>query len=108
MDQPDFRALCAELLAATQLYTGLNPAASEMSSVEKTEKLMDAMAATRTALEATPPPEPPTEKELMELEEKLWDKYKVIGYQGEELMHDDGFEYALCDYRSILQIRWGK
>ena len=115
MDQPDFRALCAELLAATQLYTGLNPAASEMSSVEKTEKLMDAMAATRTALEATSPPEPPTEKELMELEEelieleeKLWDKYKVIGYQGEEFMYDDGFEYALCDYRSILQIRWGK
>ena len=58
MDQPDFRALCAELLAATQLYTGLNPAASEMSSVEKTEKLMDAMAATTAAL-ATPPPEPP-------------------------------------------------
>ena len=57
MDQPDFRALCAELLAATQLYTGLNPAASEMSSVEKTEKLMDAMAATTAAL-ATPPPEP--------------------------------------------------
>ena len=53
---PDFRALCAELLAAIQLYTGLNPAASEMSSVEKTEKLMDAMAATRAALD-TPPPE---------------------------------------------------
>ena len=58
MDQPDFRALCAELLAATQLYTGLNPAASEMSSVEKTEKLMNAMAATTAAL-ATPPPLPP-------------------------------------------------
>ena len=54
---PDFRALAQELLAATQLYTGLNPAASEMSSVEKTEKLMDAMAATVAAL-ATPPPEP--------------------------------------------------
>ena len=52
---PDFRALAQELLAATQLYTGLNPAASEMSSVEKTEKLMDAMAATVAAL-ATPPP----------------------------------------------------
>ena len=55
----DFRALCAELLAAIQLYTGLNPAASEMSSVEITEKLMDAMATTAAAL-ATPPPEPPT------------------------------------------------
>jgi hypothetical protein len=55
---PDFRALCAELLFAIQLYTKL--AASEMSSVEVTEKLMDAMAATTTAL-ATPPPEPPTD-----------------------------------------------
>ena len=61
---PDFRALCAELLAAIQLYTGLNPAASEMSSVEKTEKLMDAMAATAAAM-ATPPPEPPTDGELV-------------------------------------------
>ena len=56
---PDFRALCAQLLAATQLYTGQNPAASEMSSVEITEKLMDAMAVTVAAL-ATPPPESPT------------------------------------------------
>lgn len=62
---PDFRALCVELLAAIQLYTGLNPAASEMSSVEKTEKLMDAMAATVAAL-ATAPPEPPTDEELYE------------------------------------------
>jgi hypothetical protein len=60
---PDFRARCAELLAAIQLYTGQNPAASEMSSVELTEKLMDAMAATAAAL-ATPPPEPPTDEEL--------------------------------------------
>ena len=63
---PNFRALCAELLAAIQLYTGQNPAASEMSSVEKTEKLMDAMAATVAAL-ATPPPEPPVDGEVAEL-----------------------------------------
>ena len=60
----NFRAQSAELLAAIQLYTGLNPAASEMSSVEKTEKLMDAMAATVAAL-ATPPPKPPTDEELV-------------------------------------------
>ena len=80
MDQPDFRALCAELLAATQLYTGLNPAASEMSSVEKTKKLMDAMAATVAEL-ATPPPEPlrpiPVSERLPELgdaneENEVW------------------------------------
>ena len=59
-----YRAICAELLAAIQLYTGLNPAASEMSSVEITEKLMDAMAATVAAL-ATPPQEPPNWREPM-------------------------------------------
>jgi len=59
-DFPDFRALSADLLVAIQLYTGLrHPAASEMSSVEITGKLMDAMAATAAAL-ATPPPELPT------------------------------------------------
>jgi hypothetical protein len=64
-DFPDFRALCADLLVAIQLYTGLrHPAASEMSSVEITGKLMDAMAATAAAL-ATQPPEPPTDEELL-------------------------------------------
>jgi len=63
---PDFRALCRELLVAIQLYTGLrHPAASKMSSVEITGKLMDAMAATAAAL-ATPPPEPPTDEEIEE------------------------------------------
>lgn len=70
---PDFRALCAELLVAIQLYTGLmHPAASEMSSVEITGKLMDAMAVTAAAL-ATPPPEPPTVMEILELSGKIED-----------------------------------
>jgi hypothetical protein len=55
MTETNFRALCAELLAAIQLYTKLNPAASEMSAFELTEKLMDAMAATNAAL-AQPEP----------------------------------------------------
>jgi len=64
---PDFRALSADLLVAIQLYTGLrHPAASEMSSVEITGKLMDAMAATAAAL-ATPPPKPPTVMEILDL-----------------------------------------
>ena len=70
MTQPNFRAQCAELLTALQLYTGLNPAASEMSSVEKTERLMDAMATTVAAL-ATPPPEPPTVMEIIELSTEI-------------------------------------
>ena len=46
----EFRNVCAELLAAIQLYTKLNPAASDMSPFELTEKLIDAMAATGAAL----------------------------------------------------------
>ena len=105
MDQPDFRALCAELLAATQLYTGLNPAASEMSSVEKTEKLMDAMAATAAAL-ATLPPEPPTKGEILQiaLDTRLFRFQATAG---------DPFQYELTEAqlfafaRAILE-RWGK
>ena len=62
----DYRALCAELLTAIQLYTKLNPAASEMSAFELTEKLMDAMAATNAAL-AQPEPVAPTDEEIMEI-----------------------------------------
>jgi hypothetical protein len=54
MTDPDFRSLCAELLAAIQLYTKLNPAAHEMSATEITVKLMDAMAATVDALAEQP------------------------------------------------------
>jgi len=66
MTEPNYRALCAELLAAIQLYTKLNPVASEMSPVELTERLMDAMAATTAAL-AQPEPVAPTDEELMDL-----------------------------------------
>ena len=62
----EFRNVCAELLAAIQLYTKLNPAASDMSPFELTEKLMDAMAATGAAL-AQPVAEEPTDGELYEL-----------------------------------------
>jgi len=92
---PDFRALCKELLVAIQLYTGLrHPAASEMSSVEITGKLMDAMAATAAAL-ATPPPEPPTRQEIR----KLWlDQFYFNA--------DVGFD----DFKSVVLAafeRWG-
>ena len=63
--------MCAELLAAIQLYTKLNPAASDMSPFELTEKLMDAMAATDAAL-AQPVAEGPrtsSEWHLLSLEQ---------------------------------------
>jgi hypothetical protein len=48
----DWRALCAELHAAVQLYTGQNPAAAETPPNELVSRLMDAMAATAAALRA--------------------------------------------------------
>jgi hypothetical protein len=46
----DFRALCAELHAAVQLYTGQNPFAADMPTNEVVFRLMDAMSATAAAL----------------------------------------------------------
>lgn len=65
MPEANYRALCANLLWAIQIYTGQNPSASEMSSTEITEKLMDAMAA--AAALAQPEPVAPTDEELMEI-----------------------------------------
>ena len=89
---PDFRALCAELLDELQYQT----------SYETNAELQDRA---RAAL-VTPPPEPPTDDELDALEEKLWNEYKTIGYQGEEFMYDSSFGHALSDYRAALE-RWG-
>jgi hypothetical protein len=64
-----------------------------MSSVELTEKLMDAMAATAAAL-ATPPPEPPTDEELRKMfDENDWN------YISPETFEDIA--------RTVLQ-EWGK
>jgi hypothetical protein len=59
MSQPtsiSFRALCAELHTAVQLYTGQNPAAAETPANELVARLMAALAATAAAL-AQPEPE---------------------------------------------------
>jgi hypothetical protein len=46
----DYRALCAELHTAVQLYTGQNPAAAETPANELVARLMAALAATAAAL----------------------------------------------------------
>ena len=51
----DFRALCAELHVAVQLYTGQNPAAAETPANELVARLMAALAATTTALAQSEP-----------------------------------------------------
>jgi hypothetical protein len=105
---PDYRALCAELLAAIQLYTQLNPAASDMSASELTEKLMDAMAATVAAL-AQPVPERPTDEEIARF---LADRYRArMDNQSAFGCPDfDGSKAKaaqIADARAVLA-RWGR
>lgn len=51
----DFRALCAELHAAIQIYIGLDHAAANMSSREKASQLLDVMAKVVDALSQIKP-----------------------------------------------------
>ena len=62
----DYRAMCAELHTAIQLYTGQNPAAANVSPSELVCRLMDAMAASAAALDQPEPPEL-TDEELLEI-----------------------------------------
>jgi hypothetical protein len=68
-----------------------------MSSVELVDRA-------RAAL-AQPEPEGVTyENWRHELNERLWDSYKTVGYQGEEFMYDSDFGIAfdaICD--AVLQ-----
>jgi hypothetical protein len=94
-----FRALCAELLAAIQLYTKLNPAASDMSPFELTEKLMDAMAATDAAL-AQPVAEGPTDEELLRIAAIAIEPYESSGIASGE--YEPETECAVEAYGSEL------
>jgi hypothetical protein len=67
----DFRALCVELHAAVQLYTGQNPAAAGIPANELVARLMDAMANTAAAL-AQPEPQGPTDAEPTDQEIEEW------------------------------------
>ena len=109
---PDYRAMCAELLAAIQLYTQLNPAASAMSAFELTEKLMDAMAATVAAL-AEPEAEGPTDEETEEAAKLIHASMRFAVppshstcdwvERGNSLMQDEARKTA----RAVLD-RWGR
>ena len=92
----DFRALCAKLLAAIQLYTKLNPAAYEMSASELTGKLMDAMAATTAAL-SQPKPVGPTDEELNDTYWAVWHKHLD---RTNSVLHSVGLRAVLA--------RWGQ
>jgi hypothetical protein len=96
----DYRALCAELHTAVQLYTGQNPAAAETPANELVARLMAALAATAAAL-AQPEPEGVTE-EWDAIKDRLWRHYETTGYQGERFIYQGDFDTALDVARQEL------
>lgn len=93
----DFRALCAELHAAVQLYTGQNPASAEIPSNELVRGLMDAMGATAAAL-SQPEPQGPTFAEVDDL------------CAEHSFVYDGGDEGLECVHALIVDAlaRWGR
>jgi hypothetical protein len=88
----DYRALCAELHTAVQLYTGQNPAAAETPANELVARLMAALAATAAAL-AEPEPEGVTEKQVMDLaDDCAFDRQEISGFDGGRTFHGHGWE----------------
>jgi hypothetical protein len=88
----DFRALCAELHTAVQLYTGQNPAAAETPANELVARLMAALAATAAAL-TQPEPGRPTEKQVMDLaDDCAFDRQEISGFDGGRTFHGHGWE----------------
>jgi hypothetical protein len=67
-----YRNALAELYAASQLYTGLNPAAADVCPAELVRRLMEAMAAS-AALLAQPEPPELTDEVLLQM---LFDNYR--------------------------------
>ena len=86
MTNPDFRALCANLTAALNDWQC-------RTDDDGYAALIDCA---RTALAEQPVA--PTDEELDELKENLWDRYKTLGFQGEEFMYEHSFGFALDDY----------
>ena len=112
MTDPDYRAMCAELLAAIQLYTQLNPAASDMSAFELTEKLMAAMAATVAAL-AEPVAEGPMDEELLRVAAIAIEPYESSGivpgeYEAETECAVEVYGSELIAFAREVLHRWGR
>jgi hypothetical protein len=90
----DYRALCAELHTAVQLYTGQNPAAAETPANELVARLMAALAATAAAL-AQPEPEGVglSDEKLLDLADDCGlEKQEITTWDGESRTVDHGWE----------------
>jgi hypothetical protein len=84
-----FRALCAELIAE------IDQKAWGVTSLPSS----DAIDRARAALAE---PKPTFDEEWEQLKERLWDKRKTLGYQGEEFMWDSDFDLAMDEARTAL------
>ena len=104
MTEPNFRALCAELLTAVD---GKN-CFIDGSSVEAIDHLTTIFDRIEIAL-ATPPPEPPTDEELVKLRNRvIADWCSSRSNNGANLLSDD--DLVVCQaagLRAALE-RWGK
>ena len=87
----NFRALCAELLTAIQLYTGQNPEAAGIPANELVGRLMAAMAASAAALDQSEP--------VALTDEELDELFTEIDQSGEAL--------SWRAYARAVLARWG-
>jgi hypothetical protein len=115
MTESNFRALCVELHAAVQLYTGQNPAAAGMPANELVARLMDAMANTAAAL-AQPEPVAPTDEELLMLmPETMRDEFSYAAKTCSDAMGGRvkpgifrvALNTAALEYARAVLARWG-
>jgi hypothetical protein len=95
MSTPDFRALCAELLAAADEYAGMNPYM----------RLDNAMKAARAALAAEPVGEGPSDEELIQLaiDTRL---YRFQATAGDPVQYEMTEQQVHAFARAVLS-RWG-
>jgi hypothetical protein len=90
----DFRALCEELTTTLEFtWDGRRP-----------KVIQELLNRARAALAEQPVG--PTDEELDELKEMLWDQYKTLGFQGEEFMYEHSFGFALADFARAVLARW--
>jgi len=94
----DFRALCEELNGLLEYISDISPHLCE-------DEINNLTNSARAALAEQPVG--PTDEELLELQENLWNTYKDAGYRDEEVMYEHSFGFALDDFARAVLARWG-
>jgi hypothetical protein len=95
----DFRALCEELVEELEVWIGYGDEADCADAHAVVDRARAALAEQ---------PVGPTDEELLELQENLWNTYKDAGYRDEEVMYEHSFGFALDDFARAVLARWGQ